>query len=219
MSTQPPVAAILSLAAQADKFALASGDAWLMLADINWQGQHIRVVRNVDDYTYDAGDGNGPQDYQKFNFDLSVERNSGTQLPSLQLKASNVLGLLQNEIEQYAGVVGATVALYFVNTAHVSGEDSIAIQALIVSTKCDAQSVTFTLGAPKPQQSLFPRYLYRADFCMWVYKGKQCAYSGPLPTCDRTFDGANGCKFHANDMRFGGFPGIATNGAAIASQT
>jgi phage-related protein len=219
VSTFPPVAAILSLAAQADKGKLASGDAVLLLADVVWQGQQIRVARNVDDVTFDAGDGNGPQVYQKFAFEISIEQNSGSQLPSIQFKASNVLGLLQNQLEQYSGIVGGTVNLYVVNTAHPAGEAEIAVSTTVMSTKVDVQNVTFTLGAPKPQLQLFPRFLYRADYCIWTYKSKQCGYTGSLATCDLSYATPNGCQVHNNATRYGSFPGIAVNGAALASQT
>ena len=228
----PPVQNGLSLAAQADKVKLASGDVWLFLLDVNWQGQHVRLARNTDAVQFDAGDGLGLQTYAPFNFDLSVERNPGNQLPSITLKASNVLGLLQGYIEEYAGAVGATASLYFVNTAHSAGEPNIAISTTIMQTTCTQQSVTFTLGSPKPQRQLFPRYLYRADFCIWVTtyntpafqaaglgQGKWCGYVGALPNCDGTFSGPNGCQVHNNSQRFGAFPGIGTNGASIASQT
>ena len=217
----PPVLNGLSLAAQADKGKLASGDAWLMLLDIIWSGQHVRLARNTDPVVYDAGDGNGPQTYAAFNFDLSVERNSGNQLPSITLKASNVLGLLEGYLEEYAGAVGAMANIYVVNTAHPAGEPNIAISTTILQSSPNDQTVNFTLGAPKPQMQLFPRYLYRADFCIWVttYKGKWCGYTGALANCDGTYSGPNGCVVHNNGQRFGAFPGIGTNGASIASQT
>lgn len=232
MATLPPALNVLSLAAQRDKGKLSSADPWLMLLDVIWQGQHVRMARNVDDVQFDAGDGLGIQTYQKFNFDLSVEQNANGQLPTIQIQASNVLGLLQGYIEEFAGAVGALANIYFVNTAHAAGEANIAITTLIVRTQCSQQKVTFTLGAPKPQQQLFPRFLYRADFCMWVANyntpakqaandptGKWCGYIGALPNCDGTFNGTNGCTVHANQERFGAFPGIGTNGASIASQT
>lgn len=219
MPTFPPTLSVLSLAAQKDKGKLSSADPWLMLLDIIWSGQHVRVARNTDAVQFDAGDGNGLQSYQAFNFDLTVERNSNGQLPSIQVKASNVLGLLQGFIEEYAGAVGATCNIYFVNTAHAAGEANIALTTLITRTQVTQDTVTFTLGAPKPQQQLFPRYLYRADFCMWTYKGTQCGYTGTLPNCDLTYNGPDGCVAHANQQRFGAFPGIGTNGASIASQT
>jgi len=217
----PPALNILSLAAQRDKVKLASGDAFLMLLHVIWQGQHVRLARNTDAVTFDAGDGLGAQVYEPFNFDLTVEKNPGSQLPSISIKCSNVMGILQSYIEEFAGVVGATANLYFVNTAHPAGEPSIQLTTTILQTVCTLQNVTFTLGAPKPQRQLFPRYSYRADFCIWVtnYKGKWCGYTGALPNCDGTYNSSNGCVVHDNAQRFGAFPGIGTNGASIASQT
>lgn len=215
----PPVLNVLSLAAQKDKGKLASGDAWLILADVVWNGTHTRVVRNTDNVTFDAGDGNGPQTYQAFNFDLTIERNGNGQLPSITLKCSNVMGLLQGFIEEFEGIVGGLCNLYFVNTAHPQGEGCIAISTTILQTTSTYQTVSFSLGAPKPQMALFPRFLYRSDFCMWPYKSVWCGYTGSLANCDLTYNGPNGCTVHDNQSRFGAFPGIGTNGASIASQT
>jgi phage-related protein len=212
--------AVLSLAAQQDKSKLASGDAWILLLDIIWNAEHFRLVRNVDPVTFDAGDGNGPQVYQPFNFELSMEDPGSGQLPTILLKASNTMRILQSIIEQYAGVVGAIANLYVVNTAHPSGEPDLALSTSVMKTTCTASTVTLSLSAPSPMRQLFPSYLYRADFCMWVsnYKGPQCQYSGTIANCDGTYDGANGCQVHNNAIRFGGFPGIGTNGISLAAQ-
>jgi phage-related protein len=89
-----------------------------------------------------------------------------------------------------------------------------------MKTVCTAEVVTFTLSAPSPMRQLFPKYLYRADFCMYVsnYKGPQCRYAGALANCDGTYSGANGCVVHDNAGRFGAFPGIGTNGMVLAAQ-
>ena len=63
----------------------------------------------------------------------SVERNSGNQLPSITLKASNVLGLLEGYLEEFAGAVGAIANIYVVNTAHPAGEPNIAICTTILA--------------------------------------------------------------------------------------
>ena len=212
--------AVLSLAAQRDKSKLASGDAWILLLDIIWSGEHFRLARNVDPITFDAGDGNGPQVYQPFNFDLSIEEPGGSQLPTMILKASNVMRILQGIIEQYAGVVGATANIYVYNTAHPAGEPDLALTTTVMKTVCAADVVTLSLSAPSPMRQLFPRFLYRANFCMWVskYKGPQCQYSGSMANCDGTYNGPQGCIAHNNATRFGAFPGIGTNGIVLASQ-
>lgn len=212
--------AILSLAAQRDQSKLASGDAWILLLDLIWNGEHFRLARNVDPITFDAGDGNGPQVYQPFNFELSVEEPGAGQLPTMLLRASNTMRILQGIIEQYAGVVGAIANLYVYNTANPAGEPDLAITSSVMKTTCTNTIVTLSLSAPSPMRQLFPRYLYRANFCMWVskYKGPQCKYAGALNNCDGTYNGLNGCIAHNNASRFGGFPGIGTNGIVLAAQ-
>ena len=170
--------AVLSLAAQQDKSKLASGDAWIMLLDLIWSGQHFRFARNVDPVSFDAGDGNGVQTYQPFNFELSVDEPGANQLPTILLRASNTGRILQGIIEQYAGVVGATANIYVYNTAHPAGEPDLAITTEVIRSTCTAELVTFSLSGPSPMRQLFPMFLYRAAFCMWVsnYQGRQCGY-------------------------------------------
>ena len=220
MSAGTSPMAVLSIAAQRDKSKLASGDAWILLLDLVWNGTHFRLARNVDPITFDAGDGNGLQVYEPFNFDLSIDQPGGAQLPTINLRASNTMRILQGIIEQYAGIVGATANIYVYNTAHPAGEPDLAVTTTVMKTACTAEFATLSLSAPSPMRMLFPRFLYRANFCMWVtkYKGAQCQYSGTITNCDGTYDGANGCLVHDNAARFGAFPGIGTNGVVLAAQ-
>lgn len=170
--------AVLSLAAQQDKSKLASGDAWILLLDLIWNGEHVRLARNVDPVNFDAGDGNGIQEYSPFNFEVSTQQSSSAQLPTILIRASNALRLLQGYIEQYAGLAGATANIYVYNTAHPAGEPDLAITATVMKSTCTAEMVTLSCSAPSPLRTLFPRFLYRASFCMWVsqYAGKWCGY-------------------------------------------
>ncbi len=69
--------------------------------------------------------------------------------------------------------------------------------------------------APLQRLRLDPE-MYWPNFCIWKYKSTQCGYTGALATCTRTLDGTNGCEAHNNQVRFGGFPGIDSNGAQAA---
>jgi len=220
MSTGYSPMAVLSIAANQDKSKLASGDAWLLLLDLVYDGTHVRLARNVDAIQFDSGDGNGVQTYQPFNFELTIEESSSAQLPTVIIRASNVMRILQGYIEQYGGLAGATANLYVYNTAHPAGEPDLAYSCTVMKTDCTATIVSLSCSAPSPMRTLFPKYLYRANFCMYVsnYKGKQCGYTGTITNCDGTYDGTNGCVVHSNAQRFGAFPGIGTNGIAIASQ-
>jgi phage-related protein len=245
VSTRPPFS-LLSVVANIERHKIASGESWLLLMDLAWPGtnpvtdQHVRLVRNLDPVTFDANDGNGPQDYTPFNFamgDLSVTSNGS--VPDCEVQASNVMRALQQTIEQYAGVVGAALDLYAVNTANPLGEPDLALSFTVKQTISDAKLVHFKLGASSPLRRLFPILMYRPNFCGWQYNspalqaataaaiaaghplvdpvGAQCGYIGALTTCSHTIDGSTGCIAHSNLIRFGGFPGIDTNGAAVAS--
>jgi len=78
----------------------------------------MRFARNVDPINFDAGDGNGIQTYQPFNFEFSAEQPGASQLPTMVLKASNTMRILQGVIEQYSGIAGAIANVYVYNTAH-----------------------------------------------------------------------------------------------------
>ena len=228
MSTSRPPMSLVSVLANVQRHAIASGDPWLLLMNIVWPGtptvgvtqQNLRFVRDLNPCTFDCGDGHGPQVYQPFNFEMG-EFNLSAQgsVPSVEVQASNVMRVLQSVIEQYAGVVGATLYLYAVNTANPAGEPDLTLQFTVVQSICDAKLVRLKCGASSPMRRLFPLFMYYPNTCIWQYKsGVGCTYSGPLATCTKTIDGPNGCIAHFPGavLPFGGFPGIDTNGITAA---
>jgi len=241
MATSRPSFSLLSLAANIERHKLSSDEPWLILMQIQYPGsanpdatqQYLRLVRNLDPITFNEPD-NGPQEYSPFNFSLGdYSVSSQGNFPELEIKASNVLRMLQGIIEQYAGLVGANVTLFVVNTANPAGEPELQMNFTVRQVQCTAKIVSIKLGAPSPIRRLFPLYMYRPNYCMWVYNspalqakaaadptwknpGRQCGYSGSMASCTRTIDGATGCQAHNNVLRFGGFPGIDSNGAAAA---
>jgi phage-related protein len=246
MSTTRPPINLLSVASNIERHKIASGEPWLLLMDLAWPPTaapsaqtHVRFVRDLNPFTFDAGDGNGPQEYTPFNFqmgDLTVSSNGS--VPDVEVTASNVMRALQATIEQYAGIVGAQLYLYAVNTANPLGEPDLTLAFTVKQTTSDAKLVHFKLGASSPLRRLFPINMYRPNWCIWQYNspalqaataaaiaagkplvdppGVQCGYVGTMTTCSHTIDGATGCQAHNNLLRFGGFPGIDTNGAAVA---
>jgi hypothetical protein len=176
VSTTRPPFSLLSVVANVERHNLASGEPWLLLMDLAWPGTdpitdtHARLVRNPDAVTFDANDGNGPQVYSPFNFqmgDLAVTSNGS--VPDCEVVASNVLRALQQTIEQFAGVVGAALDLYVVNAANLLGEPDLALSFTVKQTTSDAKLVHFKLGASSPLRRLFPIHMYRPNFCIWQY--------------------------------------------------
>ena len=203
--------------------------------------QHFRFVRDFNPFTFDSGDGNGPQEYTPFSFEMSDQVvSSNASVPSSELKASNTLRALQGVLEQAGGVVGANLFYYEVSVTNPAGEPDLYRAYTVQGTTSDAKLVTFKLGASSPIRRLFPISLYRPNYCAHTYNspalqaataaaiaagtplldppGVQCGYLGPLPTCSLSIDGPNGCQAHFPDMvlRILAFPGIGTNGQAAA---
>jgi hypothetical protein len=228
MSTSRPPFSLLSILANTERHALSSAEPWLLLMDIEWPGtpvegttqQHIRFVRNVDPITFDANDGFGPQVYQPFSFTMGeLKVGSDGSVPEVQISASNIMRILQSVIEQYAGIAGANLYLYAVNTANPAGEPDLTLQFTVKQTVCDAKVVQIKCGAASPMRRLFPIYKYYPNTCMWQYKsGVGCSYTGSMTTCSKTIDGATGCIAHfpGQTLPCLCFPGIDTNGISAA---
>lgn len=171
----------------------------------------LRLAREPEDVTY-KGDL-----YVAFNFDFDAINDEGKgQLTTLSLRVCNVNRMIHQYMEQYNGGVGATVELRVVSDNDMTGDPSIFMQFQITDATADVEWCTFTLGADNPMRQSFPRFIYVSNFCIWDYKGAQCAYAGGLATCSKTLDGTNGCRAHVNSARFGGFPGIETQGFRAA---
>jgi phage-related protein len=228
VSTSRPPFSLLSILANTQRHALSSGDPWLLLMQIVWPGtptvgvttQTMYFARNVDPVTFDCGDGNGPQVYQPFNFEMGeLKVGSDGSVPEVEITASNVMRVLQTVIEQYAGIVGANLYLYAVNTANPAGEPDLTMQFTIKQCVCTAKTVQIKCGAASPMRRLFPIYKYWPNTCIWQYKsGVGCSYTGSMASCSKTIDGATGCIAHFPGavLPFGGFPGIDTNGISAA---
>ena len=242
MSTSRPPFSLLSVAANIERHKLSSNEPFLLLMQIQYPGsadptaeqQYIRLVRDTDSIMFDAGDGNGPQLYTPFNFELGeIGISTNSSVPTLDLKASNIMRALQGVLEQYSGIVGGNVTLFAVSTANPAGEADLSMNFTVTQTTSDPKQVTIKLGASSPMRRLFPLFMYRPNYCMWQYNspalqaqaaanpsfrnpGKQCGYSGSLTGCTKTIDGDNGCQAHNNVLRFGGHPGVGSNGASAA---
>ncbi len=139
----------------------------------------MRFARNVDPIQFDAGDGNGVQTYQPFNFEFSAEQPGSGQLPTMVLKASNTMRILQGVIEQYGGIAGAVANVYVYNTAHPAGEPDLAVSTTVMKSVCTAELVTFSLSralavaptvsqVPLPRQFLHVR-LALQEHLVWIH--------------------------------------------------
>ncbi|AZO96124.1 DUF1833 family protein [Halocella sp. SP3-1] len=194
----------LSAIAKLEKNKISSTGAWLVLIEIQFQGETIRVVNNTEDIEWPAGSGTI---WVAFPFELGeVNENSDGELPSLKLKVSNVTRTVQQYLEEYAGGTDATVILRVVMSEHLELETPELEETFSVkSTNTNAQWATFNLGPNCAMTQRIPPNKYMQNFCSYKYKGIECGYSGNKMSCNKTL---TDCRAHNNSVRFGGFPGI-----------
>jgi hypothetical protein len=242
VSTSRPPFSLISVLANIERHKIASGEPWLLLMKIVWPGsglssqietqasgqlasegltqQEMRFARNPDPITYDDNTGSGAQVYQPFSFEMGeIKIGSDGSVPETEISASNVMRVLQSVVEQYAGIVGANLYLYVVNTANMAGEPDLTMQFQVKQTVCSAKAVSIKCGASSPLRRLFPIFKFWPNSCMWQYKsGVGCTYSGSLSSCSKTIDGPNGCQAHFPGavLPILAFPGIDTNGISAA---
>lgn len=208
----------ISVAASLEKYKLASGERWVALVDITWpDDSHQRLARNVDDVTFDAQDGAGPQTYTAFNWEFeALEEKSDGSIPKWAVRCSNVNRAVEALLEEFSGGVGGKVAIYIVNTAKLQQEPETALFFDILSSSSDAQWVTFSLGAPSPFRFLHPRHVYTSNRCMWIYKSKECGYGAPVTTLGSI---TNGSVDFTVDQADGISVGDAVAGAGVPAGT
>lgn len=168
----------------------------------------LRFVRNDEELTI-AG-----QLYTNVIFDITFGAEAGS-LPSIDLSIREITGAMQTRMEEYSGCVGFGVKMMIVDAGRLNDEPELTEFFQILSASTKDYDVSFRLGGESEVSKTFPRRSQTRDFCQWTYKDPEtCGYpkDGPFQSCDLTLQGANGCAKHKNTLRFGGFPGITSNG-------
>jgi phage-related protein len=219
----------LSLAATLEKYKLATQHPWYMLLEVypdkDDPNTVLRLVNDTEDYTYNGNV------YSAFQFDIEpMDENTSGELPSINLRVSNVNRIVGSYLVQYEGGIGATVKLMVVPDVQPTGEEELTATFEILEASASEQWCEFTLGGENPLRLPFPKNVYIANHCRHIYnspgmqaaldpRGMLCGYNGNLTSCDKTLDGPNGCRVHNNSARFGGFVGIEQVGFRSAQIT
>lgn len=201
----------LSIETIVEKNKISSENVFIILidAEINDEDgnlvQHLRFCKNTENITWDGNE------YQAANFDITIN-NEVNQEPRITMTAQDQTRTLGQFIEAYAGVVGSKVTMTIVNSGNLSAPAELQEEFKIISSSMQDYVVSFDLGIESAVNRRFPLYRQFKDRCPWKYKGSKCGYSGPLPKCDYTLMGPNGCAVHNNINNFGGFSGLNTMG-------
>lgn len=208
-----------------EKNQMATSSAWLLLVEITLTDgiTILRFARNNADVVFDG------DTYYRLPFEIDpIDNQSRGQIPTINLRLSNVTRTIQGYLEQFEGGIGSTVRLIVVNSAHLldvtpTQYAELELNFEVVGAESSAQWATFTLGVPNPLSKLFPLHRYIANHCNWVsrFKGVECGYVshlvGGLPVIATTCDGTlSNCRILNNSARFGGFIGLDLGGVRFA---
>lgn len=189
---------VWSQAATLAKNSLSNDGVFLIFLEINNKliSEPIRLVRDTQDQTW--------QDKLWTRFPLSIETSGedGKTIPSLQIKISNVGGIVQTYIQNYNGLVDSEVKIMVAYSQNLSNPNpEFELDYLVTETTYDSQWITFTLGASSELSNRYPECKYVSNYCKYVCKDVRCGYTG-TETCENTLAS---CKI---PERFGGFPGM-----------
>lgn len=199
----------LSAALIAEKNKISSDGAWLVLLEIQFSGETIRLVRNTENVVWNG------YTWVAFPFELEdqSEDSKGT-LPAFAVNVSNVNRVIQGYIEELGGGVGATVVLRVIHSQHLDIVTADLEETFTVTdVSCTAQSVKFSLGGDFPTLRRFPPRRVMKNFCPFVYGEIECGVSAETkttyPNCNRSLAE---CRVRNNSTRFGGEPAIPSGG-------
>lgn len=198
----------LSVASVIEKNRLSSDTPFLICLDIDVIDpstgglvETMHIVRNTEPIDFNG------HTYQPASFDIELKQEAGAQ-NEIKLSIKDYSNAVQQRMQQYGGGVGFSVAVTIVNAGALDQPPEITEYFEVVAAEASNYLCSFTLGAESAIANTFPRRRQARDFCQWRYKSDECGYDGPMPTCDLSLKGPNGCKAHNNVIHFGAFPGI-----------
>ena len=159
---------------------IASSGAWIWLLEITTPNYTtLRYANNNSDIIWPVG----RNTYYKTSFSMSdIKTSTSGEFPEYKLQIGEVDldGTLRARIKATAGLVGSTVRLMVVHSAHLDlATPAIDELAEILNCELTAEAVTFTIGIPNLLGRRFPRDRYVPSFCRHKFGGALCRYAQP----------------------------------------
>lgn len=192
----------LSTASMIEKNQISATGVWLMLLDITYNNEAVRLVNNTENIQFKGNT------YIAFPFHLADVNKNQTDLPNVKLSVSNVTRTIQRMAETNKGFTGADVIIRVVNTS-IPDVCELEEHFVITGAQANAEWMEFTLGTDFSFNRRFPLIRVMKDFCPFKFKGIQCGYKGDASECNKTLAR---CRELGNSTRFGGEPTIPQGG-------
>lgn len=196
-----------------EKNKLNSTAAFLSLLQIEVGDDEVRYfVPNTENVTFDG------ITYEPFPCKLnSIQQDLRGGLEDVEVAVSNVTREMSAYVE-FNDLRGRQVKMLTVSTAHLDNPTATLEEVVFEINEVSVQeeAVIFLLGHERILQQRFPGQRFLRNNCRWVYKSKECGYSGGMATCSKILEGIDGCRAHNNVARFGAFPGLPSVGGRIS---
>jgi len=155
----------------------------------------------------------------------TVTEDTKADLPRITMTIANVSREVSSATESYAGLIGQPVRIMLVSIADMASGNAIIEQDFaIASANLSEAAATFDLRLFNAYRINIPGGRLSRLACRFKYRSERCGYAlaeadGGLATCDKSFDGANGCQVHGDSytsaglapvhpQRYGGERGI-----------
>jgi lambda family phage minor tail protein L len=227
----------LSSAARSHKDSLASASPWVWLYEIEVPTStptRYRLARHNQAITFNGNE------YVPFPVaHASTTENTKGDLPTVTMTISNIGREVTSNLESYNGLIGQPVRIMLVSLEDLDSSSPVMQEEYeILSVSARDDHVSASLGTYNALRATFPAQRAIRDHCRHVYRSAECGYSVSsgdaqyLSSCDKSFDGVNGCVAHGTSeknsaeaggaagtdpglhpQRFGGYPGIPRPGA------
>jgi lambda family phage minor tail protein L len=169
----------------------------------------------------------------------ATTENTKGDLPSVSLTLSNIGREVSSVLETYEGLIGQSVRIMMVSLEDLDSSESVLKEDYeILSVSAKEDNISASLGTYNALRATFPAQRAIRDHCRHVYRSAECGYSLAsgdaqyLSSCDKSFDGVNGCVVHGisekdsteaggaagtdpelHPQRFGGYPGLPRRGS------
>lgn len=174
----------------------------LLEVQLSEAGETLRMTSNNENVTWDG------YTWQTWPFEpADVEETGESELPTFDIKISNVTRVIQGYVEDAAnGLEGDTVIYRAVHSEHLDLDPYITQTFEILQVHCGTIWVTFRLGAENFYMQRFPGHIFKRDVCRYgQFKDDSCLYTGEATECNRSLAT---CISLGNEVRYGGQPGL-----------
>ena len=139
------------------------------------------------DVLYNAGNGTElvPTTYTAIGFGLDATKLNNTgEIPTLDLNVHDVGLVLRPQLRTLNGAIGSTVKIIVANTSYLAEDlTELELEFEVLSTRSNANNVTFRLGAP---QRLFQRFPMERDFALFCQFRYRTSSGRITPECGYT---------------------------------